>query len=247
MEVHHHSHHGKKKWVEYFWEFLMLFLAVFAGFLAENQREHYVEHQREKQYIQSLIYDVEADTARLNELIYQRTIRELRLDSVAMLLNGDSAERKTKDIYFLAITIPRVTLYQFTPNEGTMQQLKNSGGLRLIRKLYVADSIIKYDAAIRSLMRLDLQEQDIVNVQRETAPKIFNGLALSKFSDPDNNPLRLDYSPPLTTGYNNSLNEFNYRLNSVKNVNKGYRREARKLLSQATNLIVTLKEEYHLK
>lgn len=246
MEVHHHSHSSGKRWTHYFWEFVMLFLAVFAGFLAENQREHYVEHNREKQFIRSLIYDVEADTARLNDLIHQRTLRESRLDSVALLLNSDSADHKTKEIYFFATMIPRVTIYQFTPNEGTMQQLKNSGGLRLIQKLFVADSIIKYDAAIRSLLRLDLQEQDIINVQREAAPKIFDGLALSKFSDPDNNPLRLDYSPPLTAGYRNSLNEFNYRLNSVKNVNKGYRREARKLLKQATNLIITLKNEYHL-
>lgn len=246
MEVHHHSHSPRKNWAHYFWEFLMLFFAVFAGFLAENQREHFVEHQREKQFIRSLVYDVEADTTRLNELIRQRTFREARLDSIANLLNSDSADKKTKDIYFLAIMIPRVTVYQFTPNEGTMQQLKNSGGLRLVRKLFVADSIIKYDAAIRSLLRLDLQEQDIINVQREAAPKIFDGLALSKFSDPDNNPIRLNYAPPLTTGYQSSLNEFNYRLNSVKNVNKGYRREARKLLHQAENLIKLLKKEYHL-
>jgi hypothetical protein len=225
----------------------MLFLAVFAGFLAENQREHFIEHNREKQFIRSLIYDVEADTVRLNELIHHRIVREALLDSITFLLNSDSAEKKSKDIYFWGVIIPRVTVYQFTPNEGTMQQLKNSGGLRLIRKVFVADSIIRYDAAIRSLMRFDIQEQDVVNVQREMAPKIFDGLALSKFSDPDNNPIRLNYNPPLTAGYKNSLNEFNYRLNSLKNVSKGYRREARKLLKQATNLIITLKKEYGLK
>ena len=42
MEVHKHPHHvaHKKKWGEYFLEFLMLFLAVFLGFMAENVREH---------------------------------------------------------------------------------------------------------------------------------------------------------------------------------------------------------------
>ena len=35
MEVHKHPHHAthKKKWGEYFLEFLMLFLAVFLGFV----------------------------------------------------------------------------------------------------------------------------------------------------------------------------------------------------------------------
>ena len=69
MEVHKHPHHvtHKKKWGEYFLEFFMLFLAVFLGFLAENWREHIVEHEREKQYMQSFVYDLKNDTLNLNE------------------------------------------------------------------------------------------------------------------------------------------------------------------------------------
>ena len=224
----------------------MLFLAVFCGFLAENQREHFIEHQREKQFIRSLINDVEADTAKLNALIESRVDRGMRLDSLTDLLNSDSAERCTKELYYLAITVPRVTLYQFTPSDGTMIQLKNSGGLRLIRKRVVIDSIISYDAVVRSLLRLDNQEQDILNLHREMAPRIFDGIALGKFSDNDNMAIRPDYNPPLIPGYKTALNEFNYRITSTKNVNKGYRREARKLLRQATNLLITLKREYHM-
>jgi len=247
MEVHAHTHTARKKWTHYFWEFLMLFLAVFCGFLAENQREHYIEHQREMQFVNSFINDLEADTARLEEIITNRTFREERLDSLAFLLNSDSAIFFTKDIYFLAVTLPRITLFQFSPSDGTMLQLKNSGGLRLIRKRVATDSIMKYDAAIKSLLRLDDQEQEIINIQREIAPKIFTGIELSKFSDADNIPVRLDHGPALMPGYKSSLNEFNYRLVSIKNVNKGYRREVKKLLKQATNLLNTLKREYHLK
>ena len=247
MEVHHHSHSSRKKWTHYFWEFLMLFLAVFAGFLAENQREHYVEHLREKQFINSLVNDLKVDTARLNMLIENRITRELRLDSLTFLLNSQNADKYTKDIYFLATVIPRITLFQFTANDGTMQQLKNAGGLRLIRSHAITDSIINYDNAIRSLNRLDEQEQYIINIQREIAPKILIGLELANFTDSDNLPLRVDRSPALMPGYKSSLNEFNYRLVSVKNVNKGYRREARKLLVQATNLLDILKKQYHLK
>ena len=246
MEVHHHSHKSGKKWTHYFWEFLMLFLAVFCGFLAENQREHYIEHQREKQFVNSFINDLEADTARLEEIITNRTFREERLDSLAFLLNSDSAIFFTKDIYFLAVTLPRITLFQFSPSDGTMLQLKNSGGLRLIRKRAATDSIMKYDAAIKSLLRLDDQEQEIINIQREIAPKIFTGIELSKFSDADNIPVRLDHGPALMPGYKNSLNEFNYRLVSIKNVNKGYRREAKKIFKQAVNLLQVLKKEYHI-
>jgi hypothetical protein len=54
---------------------------------------------------------------------------------------------------------------------------------------------MKYDAVIKSLLRLDDQEQEIINIQREIAPKIFNGNELSKFSDADNLPVRLDMDP----------------------------------------------------
>jgi hypothetical protein len=246
MEVHHHSHSSRKKWTHYFWEFLMLFLAVFAGFLAENQREHYVEHLREKQFIRSLINDLRVDTARLNRLIEDRNNREVNLDSLTFFLNHENAASFTRDIYFLATTIPRITVSQFTANDGTMQQLKNAGGLRLIRSHAITDSIINYDNAIRSLNRLDEQEQYIINIQREIAPKILIGLELGNFTDVDNLPVRIDRRPELVPGYQVSLNEFNYRLVSVKNVNKGYRRQAKRLLRQATSLIIVLKSHYHL-
>ena len=247
MEVHHHAHTARKKWAHYFWEFLMLFLAVFAGFMAENQREHFVEHQREKQFINSLVRDIETDTARINELLKGRDLRQQRLDSLLYLLNNDSATYHSGNIYYLAVTIPRINLFQLTPSDGTMQQLKNSGGLRLIRSRITLDSLLRYDAAVRSLVRLDEQEQSIVNIQREMAPKIFNGIDLSKFSDAENLPIRLNHNPPLELNYRNSLNEFNYRIVSVINVNKGYKREARKIFKQAVNLLNVLKTEYNLK
>src|SRR5215831_19439439 len=64
MEVHKHPHHvtHKKKWKEYLLEFFMLFLAVFLGFVAENIREEAGDNHRERQYMQSLVSDLSADT-----------------------------------------------------------------------------------------------------------------------------------------------------------------------------------------
>jgi hypothetical protein len=51
MEVHHHPHVEKKKFKEYFLEFLMIFLAVTLGFFAENIREHLSDRSKEKEYM----------------------------------------------------------------------------------------------------------------------------------------------------------------------------------------------------
>src|ERR1700757_238590 len=69
MEVHHHPKVEKKNFKGYFLEFLMIFLAVTLGFIAENVREHINENKQGEQYIQSLIEDLESDTARINHII----------------------------------------------------------------------------------------------------------------------------------------------------------------------------------
>lgn len=81
-----------------------------------------------------------------------------------------------------------------------------------------------------------------LRLRLRSAPNIFNGLKLGKFSDANNLPQRLGIKSPLMPGYKNSLNEFNYRLVSLKNVNKRYRR-IRKLFAQAMNLLNTLKKK----
>ena len=130
----------------------MLFLAVFCGFLAENQREHYVEHQREKQFVQSLFNDIKADTANIKRIIKARTAKEWSLDSISYMMNNPNPMEFIKEIYFYAIYVSRTLPYRFVPNDGTIQQLKNSGALRLIRKRAVVDSISKYDINVRNLI-----------------------------------------------------------------------------------------------
>ena len=44
----------------------MLFLAVFCGFLAEYQLEHKIENNRERQYMQSMITDLNTDLANMS-------------------------------------------------------------------------------------------------------------------------------------------------------------------------------------
>ncbi len=150
MEVHAHTHTPRKKWTHYFWEFLMLFLAVFCGFFAENQREHMIEHQREKKYIRSLISDVKTDTANITQWMASFSNRQKSCDTV--LDNFDSFSKNysitTSKNYDNVIG----GFADFIYTDRTMQQLKNSGGMRLIRNTAATDSIIAYDAAVRDIL-----------------------------------------------------------------------------------------------
>jgi hypothetical protein len=146
MEVHHHTHapHGKKTWKAYFWEFLMLFLAVFCGFLAEYQLEHVIEHQREKQYMQSMVKDLESDTLSLNEGFPRKDGRIRAIDSLYDYFLAHPGTNKIQG-YVYKLMIRTNYDRSYSRNSVTINQLKNSGGMRLIRKQVVADSLAAYD------------------------------------------------------------------------------------------------------
>jgi hypothetical protein len=143
MEVHAHSHTERKKWTHYLWEFLMLFLAVFCGFLAENEREHLVDHQREKQYIRSLLQDLKQDTISYSQNIKSRERRKICADSLIYELSIPVSGETQNSIYYYAANLGSLQLFNYS--NSTIQQLKSSGLMRLIRKSDIVNSINFYD------------------------------------------------------------------------------------------------------
>ena len=246
MEVHHHPHTPGKKWTHYFWEFLMLFLAVFCGFLAENQREHMVERKREIKFIKSLVRDLETDTARLSHIVQQRNWRAIVLDSFVLLLNRSDAASFGRYLYYYNSVATRGGVFRFTPADGTMQQLKNAGNLRLIRNTEVSDSIVAYDLVTRSYVWLNNDEEEIMDTYRNIAEGVFDGRVLNAIRDEDNNLFMPDYDPPLRIS-GDAIFRLNYRLHMLTVFNKTLRRDARTLLLKSTNLLLLLKKEYHFK
>jgi hypothetical protein len=246
MEVHSHTHTSRKKWTHYFWEFIMLFLAVFCGFLAEYSLEHRIEKDRERQLISSLANDIESDIAQLNLIIQKRSEKIQRLDSLVYLINLPDFSDHGSSIYFNAIHSARLVDIRFTANDGTLQQLKNAGGLRLIRNRKVADSIAHYDVSVRNLESLGEQEMLVAHEYRTIAKRVFNTLVYDRMLDENNISQRPPGNPALLDFNKQDLMDLNFSVYSIKIVVRGMRRDSRKLLQQAMNLLVTINKEYHL-
>ena len=174
-------------------------------------------------------------------------MKQVSVDSLIMLINLPDREKYGDGIYFNAIHTSRGLGIRFTPNDGTMLQLKNSGGMRLIRKRYVVDSIASYDANVRNLIRLGDVEDRIFYEYRDLAPFIFNGLVFDKMMDENNVSTRTSNNPALLSFDQSRLDNMNYILYSIKVLNKGNRRDAKKLLLQANRLLTLLEDEYHLR
>jgi hypothetical protein len=249
MEVHHHAHTARKKWAHYFWEFLMLFLAVFCGFLAENQREHMVEHAREKQYMQSMLADLVADTARFNSGISLKEARITSIDTVFMFFNLNPNAKTISGKLFKKL---RRTTYDqnLVRNTITINQLKNAGGMRLIRNKMVADSIAAYDfqfdyyEALYGQYYLLHQQAENRYLEKLVNSSDLLSLYLANASSgivnniPDTMNIRIN-----TDGLNELLN----LLMQVKVYARQQINQIGQLKTKAANLMMLIHQEYHLK
>jgi len=185
MEVHKHPHHlmHKKKWTEYLLEFFMIFFAVFLGFLAENSREHILESNREKEYIKSFYEDLTADEndLQLNINFLRNQMQEA--DSLQKLMWNMDIKKPANHIYMYLRGITRSSAGLVYPNDRTIVQLRNAGGMRLIRNKSVSDSMVGY---YRTAEIIQFLNQDaLVNKTslREKSVALMNAQDFAKIVD----------------------------------------------------------------
>jgi hypothetical protein len=248
MEVHKHPHHvtHSKKWTEYLLEFLMIFFAVFLGFIAENIREESVEKHREKEYIESMINDLKTDTTKLGFIIeaYGKTSRyqDTLIHSVLDTETGFSKD------FCRAYTGITSGFPDFVYTDATIQQLKNSGGFRLIRNPKIIEKIMAYDARVKkALINESYLGQNLERLQ-DRGDELFNlhafqeQLKLKKTLDQmveEKFDLLLTHDKVALLSFYNKLSSYGYVYKTVRNNLADVKKEA-------TSLIHFLKEEYHL-
>ena len=254
MEVHKHPHHvmHKKKWTEYFLEFLMLFLAVFLGFIAENFREHSVEGRKEKEYINSIIEDLKTDSANLYFIIYayMPTVNNW-VDSSVRLLESSNLVINERIIYQ---AVENATLWRhFNPNQRTLTQLKNSGNFILISDRDAIDGILDYDNRLNNYILLNntirIYEHDVDTTQlRFTDYKIVRQLFNIQSKGKDFLSLTdIPINARLANFQSSNRNVFSDKLKQM-NIQQGIMLgQYQSLYNQSIELIHLLKKEYHLK
>jgi hypothetical protein len=251
MEVHHHSHTSRQKWTHYFWEFFMLFLAVTLGFFVENQREHYIEGQREKKYMQNLLHDLARDTTNYNISIALRLQRETQAHQLATMLYSADRNKHLADLYYFARQMPRLNTI-FYSTDATMNQLRNSGALRLIKKTDVADSIVAYNAASETYAENRHTEIETRVAFRNAMGKVFDASVLlnmidSAGEDMDKTVMSPTFLKPLITEDKQTINDLCTLVHFLYSQSIIVRKTLYKNKDQAVRLIELLKKEYRLK
>lgn len=251
MEVHHHSHTsglpgGKagKKWRHYFWEFLMLFLAVFCGFLAEYQLEHQIEKDREKQFINNLLEDLQQDTTALDQDVNEYQAHLKRNDTLMRLLYNPGLKNHGDDLYYLARRASRSV--RLALHDATYQQMKHSGGFRLIRKQKVSRAIVEYYNRMVFIEYLQGIERSESDEYRKMATEIFHPAIFNSIVKADNTIGRPEGNPPLLTYDEKILLRLAGMVSYITNTKLGLSKAEEEMKTAASELIVLIKKEYHL-
>src|ERR1035437_668793 len=246
MEIHHHPdlHHRKKRWREYFIEFIMIFLAVTLGFFAESYRESRADRSKEMEYIKAMLEDAQTDTANYQEAINLNMIRAGVLDSLARLCynyNGNS----DKDIYRLYRRALRHPDFA-NPTERTLMQLKNSGGMRMLQRKVAVDSIINYDDFAKKLGdQRDAYTKFLAGIMEESMDMInHDNYAFDTASSIAVRVFEANKTPKLMNTDKTKLIKFGNREMSFKGVVLFYMVRLREGKQHALNLITTLRREY---
>ncbi|MFI5155634.1 MAG: hypothetical protein ACHQEM_05590 [Chitinophagales bacterium] len=230
-----HLHHGPgKKMQDYLFEFLMLFLAVFCGFIAENWRVQLEDHKREKEFIYSIVEDLKSDTFQSEKIIIQLKRISSGIDSVLIALSSHEIVENSNNAYRL--WTKSLGLEVFVSNDRTIQQLKNSGELRLIRDKAVSDSIMKYDQILKKYhAQSDLMYSALRDMTNYS--QLFDFISLNK---------NKDVPVPLTEQGKKLLNQSYANLQLWNRGLTGLISWLEDVNEEAARLVKFIQKEYHL-
>jgi len=233
MEIYHRHKlppGGKAK--ELIFEFLMMFLAITGGFFMENMREEYIERHKELGYIESMEKNVRQDTVSVQEIITTCEKQIKGIDSLITVLKSPVAKMDYRQMYRLTMKNLN-TLVSFEPNQITMIQLKNSGGLRLIANKSVSDSIVNYYSTYDSHLE---QQKYTMSFLQETINMEIVAMDFNTLSGPN----------PTFSFDQNKLKEFGNRTLLFQSLLENEVIWMKKYQETSINLLKHLKKEYQL-
>ncbi|MDE3214483.1 MAG: hypothetical protein KGM98_14725 [Bacteroidota bacterium] len=248
MEVHHHPDVEKKGVKEYFLEFLMIFLAVTLGFFAENIRESIKDKKQLHEYMESMLNDLQSDTSLYHSAVEYNLSKCRIIDSIIHSLSNNDKNSNNVNLYLL---VRQLTLGTFviSTTPKTFDQMKSSGGLRLIARQSINDSIGSYYQWTKrfdyysDFQKFRLNEVISINDRVFDAKVLFSILKRMENDSrpfmPENNPKLISYDP---ISINAVIMRYQYYYGFLKLMNK----RSMAASAQASRLITLLKKEYHL-
>lgn len=256
MEVHHHPHVEKKKFKEYFLEFVMIFIAVTLGFFAESFREHLVNKGKEKEIISALYSDIKKDTANLNVIIFKYMPEHAAWeDSTELYINTLPLQGNEKKIVKALVNATNWNFY--SPPQVSFDVIKNSASFNLIQKKNVKEAVINLNNLINTCINYSqfvlATEHSVDTTAVGIIPRREMQILIANVymkTNAEYGSITDDDIPKITNlktydkarflNFMSKLDQMDYLLHDLLGLYK-------KVLVEETNLLNILDKEYHLK
>ncbi|HEY5408133.1 MAG TPA: hypothetical protein VIJ92_13645 [Ginsengibacter sp.] len=244
MEVHHHPdlHHKSKKWKEYFIEFLMIFLAVSLGYLAENFREHLLNNEKELKYVENLNRDLKEEKKGITAVIIENNKTAIAIDTFVSIRKLDFSIKENNALFFKLFGDAKLwSLWVQSPNEITLNQIKATGGLNVIRPK-IAELIAGLDISNQNIKR---SEALFSSHSEEAFRMIYELVDYPALWDKTGN-LNKNLPPLMIDDKKKLMKYFNLTLD-LKYTIEGYINNLNEHLLLINSLTKTLEKEYKIK
>ena len=239
----------KKKWYVYFIDFIMLFVAVSLGFLAENVRDQQTDKIREISYLKNVHEDLLVDLNRFELVMSANNWRLLMLDSLHMEINKVSPDLPSL-YYYLRNLALRTT---FESSHLGLDQIKASGGFRLIQNAKIIAGIQDYERMLNSAMKLEEVRERSLEQARFKMAVVFDAGTLYQMTKNQNMyrgekmEVRFNrpaYAASFVVGDRETFNELINYVNIGLNTNLYLNNRYKELKSIAKVLDAAIMEEY---
>ena len=239
----------KKKWYVYFIDFIMLFVAVTLGFLAENVRDQQTDKIREISCLKNVHEDLLVDLNRFELVMSANNWRLLMLDSLHMEINKASPDMPSLYYYIRNLAV-RTT---FESSHLGLDQIKASGGFRLIQNAKIIAGIQDYERMLSSTMKLEEVRERTLEQARFKMAVVFDASTLYQMTK--NQSMfkgekilvrfkRPAYAAPFVVGDRETFNELINFINLGLNTNIQLNNRFNELKSIAKALDAAIMEEY---
>lgn len=154
---------AENKLGKYLWyalgEIFLVVVGILIALQVNNWNEERVEQQQIKQYLLSLVGDLQSDMDMLETVDRQISILIDKSKRAAAYMEGRSLDEIANIDLYIFFRSPSYRPFEW--NRATLAHLKNSGALRQIRNRQLAKMISEYDALTQHL------DQDYTNDQND--------------------------------------------------------------------------------
>jgi len=164
------------------------------------------------------------------------------------LLKKEDLSANTGTLYYHGFYGPFAV--KFIPNNGVLSQLKNAGGLRLIRNQTVVDSLLLFDIETQWIVDFEIWERDMF-MDLSLYEKIFDASVFEKhlrYQYPQNifTLDRIPDNPPLLSDKKEDLDKFYNRVQRQKRINAVVINRFYRLKLTIIRLMNLIKKEYKI-